>query len=322
MTAKKKRHQRHPQSRPKTKARSKPRPSQRPALVLCDPTGMLPHQQPAISVSRQIGQGIALLGDLGLVEMTFTPQEEAVMNKAVDEALVRMKPGKKGPPIPFLPHIEYTRWFNAAFGRGAWNAVPIDLPKLTNKTVSRDYVLFVHGKPVAFATGDQDYFETNERQTYGDALEATMSSALRRFAKHLGMGLELWDKDWIDAFIRKYQGRVQYQPPPQGEHGSRQRERTTESQPPATARTGQEHEPISIKQRQRLAIISKQAGRQPLEVKAYLKAHFGIDSSQQLLRKDYERVCSDVEKPGRLPAPPRDPDEIITDRDLNWGLRS
>ena len=58
-------------------------------------------------------------------------------------------------------------------------------------------MLFVHGKPVAFATGEQDYFETNERQTYGDALEATMSSALRRFCKHLGMGLELLDKDLI-----------------------------------------------------------------------------------------------------------------------------
>lgn len=318
MTAKKKARSK---PKPTRKARPKPKhaPTQSVALVVRDPTGMVP-QQTALSVSRQIGQGIALLGELGLVELKFTPAEEEAMNEPINEARVRMKPGKKGPPIPFLPHIEYTRWYNRAFGRGGWNMVPIDHPKLTNKTVSRDYVLFVHGKPVAFATGEQDYFETNERQTYGDALEATMSSALRRCAKHLGMGLELWDKDWIDRFIRKSGYRREQ--PEQGEpDSSRQRARSEPSRPKPTARTGQDDERITTEQRQRLFLIGKRAGRTKPEIIAYVKDVLGLPDSSRITRRNYQAVVDAIEKPGPLPGPPREPDAIL-DADINWGLKS
>jgi hypothetical protein len=289
-----------------------------PSFSLIDPKGLMP--QPPLSVSRQIGQGISLLGELGLVEGKFTKDEIAVINRPIDEGRIKWKPGKKGPDIPYLSHIDYTRWFNEAFGHGAWNLVPSDLPKLTKGTVSREYVLFVHGRPIAFAVGEQDYFENNPQQTYGDALESTMSSALRRCAKHLGFGLELWDKDYMDALRVKA-----------GKGGRRQPEGDRESRttpPPAQSRHAHQAAPISEPQYTRMLAIINKAGRTKSEVLAYLGAFYKIDKWENvktLTRDVYDVVCTAIEKRGPLPVKPdkdtqvREPDAILDADDIQWG---
>lgn len=294
------------------------------ALTIRDPHGMVPQSQPPLSMSRQIGAGLSLLGELGLVEAKFTKAEIAVMNRAVDDSKVRTKPTKKGPPIPFLPHYEYTKWFNEAWGHGAWALVPADLPKMTKGTVSREYVLFVHGRPVAFGVGEQDYFENNPQQTYGDVLEATHSSAMRRCAKHLGMGLELWDKDWCTAYLKKYNllnvragdGEGQRQPPPQSRGGER---------PPAASRHAHQDAPITEPQYGRLLGFIKKAGRTKSEVLAYLGWRYGIKDwagVKAIKRSDYDAICSAVEKSGALPdkdTQVREADEILDADRISWG---
>lgn len=242
--------------------------------------------------------GSMQLGALGLVELKLTPHEESVLARAVDPTLVSWRASKKNGPedIPYLSHPVYTRWFNEAFGRTGWTLVPIGKPVKTEQNVVLiPYVLHVHGKPVAFAWGEQEYFDRkadgseSRAQSYGDVIESTVASALRRCAKHLGVGLELWDKAWI-ASIKNRAGRQarSSSPPPRDE-------------PAGT--NGKDNEPITDPQRKRLWVIIRNSGRQDHEVKMWLKLKFGIDSSRAIKRKDYDYVCKAIEHPGALPMP-------------------
>src|SRR3990167_5946168 len=114
------------------------------------------------------------------------------------------------------------------------------------QTITCPYVLHIHGKPVAFAMGEQEYYDSNEQQTYGDALESTVASALRRCAKRLGVGLELWGQDFLRAL-----------PPPAAASTPRQGEAPPRQyQAPPPERPAAHHaargEPITDKQRKRL----------------------------------------------------------------------
>jgi len=141
---------------------------------------------------RLVNDGI-MLGELGLVELKLSPAEEKVLSEPVDESKVMIRPDG----IAYLPHAEYTRWFNRAFGRCGWSIVPVGKATTSGRSVVIPYVLYVHRTPVALAMGEQDYFDNNAGQTYGDAIESTVASGLRRCAKRLGVGLELWDRDWL-----------------------------------------------------------------------------------------------------------------------------
>ena len=197
--------QHHYPAKRRQKSKPKPKPStalvvRTPSLVVRDPNRMLPAPELALNT---LGEE-ATLGALGLVEVKLTAAEEMVLSSPVDTSQVLMKPTGQ----PYLSHPTYTRWFNQAFGRLGWAIVPRSKPMRTEKSVVCPYVLYIHGQPAAFAMGEQEYFENNREQTYGDALEATVASALRRCAKRLGVGLELWDKRWLNRFIAEHCIRV------------------------------------------------------------------------------------------------------------------
>lgn len=136
------------------------------------------------------------LGALGLVEIKFTAAEEATLSEPVPIDRVRVLPTGQ----PYLPHTEYTRWFNRAFGRGGWSLKPCSIPAMTHGSIVVSYVLYIHGKPAAFAQGENDFNGPSAFKSYGEAIEATVASGLRRCAKHLGIGLELWDRVWCDDY--------------------------------------------------------------------------------------------------------------------------
>jgi hypothetical protein len=140
-----------------------------------------------------------IVGMLGKIELKLTDKEEAILSEVVNVEDVRVKPSGQA----YLSHPTYTRWFNRAFGRLGWSLVPAAAP-MKNETgvVVVPYLLHIHGKPAAFAFGEQEWFEgSNREQTYGDALEATVASGLRRCAKRMGVGLELWDRPWTNAYL-------------------------------------------------------------------------------------------------------------------------
>jgi hypothetical protein len=167
-------------------------PAKRKAALVRQPQVREVQAQVVPELERRIGSDDEMLGELGLVELKLTEKEEAILAEPVDPAKVRIRPDG----VVYLPHIEYTRWFNRAFGRCAWTIAPIGKAQLANNSVVVPYVLFVHRQPVATAKGEQDFFASNRGQTYGDALESTVASGLRRCAKRLGVGLELWDGEW------------------------------------------------------------------------------------------------------------------------------
>ncbi len=245
-----------------------------------------------------------MLGALGLVEIKLTKEEEAVLAKPVDPRKVWMKPAVRGgrPIIPYLPHTEYTRWFNEAFGRLGWRQVPCAKPSLTDGLVTCPYLLYIHQKPAAFALGEQEY-KNNGNQSYGDAYEATQASALRRLAKHLGMGLELWDRDWLDSNRRQFRSSEETLP---ADDRPRREERPfveafPEDPTPMTT-AAVLFEPAgpyaTEKQVKRFWAILKNSGRSEATVKTWLEAQFGIQHSNKIPQRFYDSICKAIEAPG------------------------
>ena len=58
--------------------------------------------------------------------------------------------------------------------------------------VTREYMLYCHGRFVAQAMGEHTYYSRNSLQ-YGKACEAAKSNALMRCCKDLGIASSLWD---------------------------------------------------------------------------------------------------------------------------------
>lgn len=297
--------------------------ARRPAAVIDRPQAILP-----ASTSLQLTDDAAL-GLLGQVEVKLTDAEERVLARPAQLQDVSLKPTGQ----PYLSHPVYTRWFNEAFGRLGWAIVPVSKPLRQDHHVVQPYVLYIHGQPAAFAMGEQEYFESNRDQTYGEALEATVASALRRCAKRLGVGLELWDRRWLDAFVNEHgvkvrctvklrdgQEKVRYQwrlrsapkfwneisgPGKAGDmaeetqrRGEPSRGAAKREQPAGEDRTG--HLPITDAQITRLWTIVKRAGRSPADVKRWLELRYKVASSKDIKRRDYENLCHAIEHPGEL----------------------
>ena len=283
----------------------------------------------AVADYRRVGDDL-MLGELGLAEIKFTKAEEKVLSEPVPLLEVRIKPTGQ----PYIPHPGYTRWFNRAFGRGGWNLVPVSKPMRSGSSVVCPYVLFIHGKPAAFAMGEQEYFENNRDQTYGDALESTVASALRRCSKRLGVGLELWDRPWLDNYVRtecvrvrvknrdnteswawrrrddhrlpreqsgRDDGDAEYIRPAQREEAprpGRQQQQTPRSQPAPRADA---NEPITGPQAKRLDTITINSGRGDQEVDEWLLRRFAYKNRAAVQRKDYDYIVRCIEAEGALP---------------------
>ena len=264
------------------------------------------------------------LRQLGLGTLTLTEKEEAILSEPVPPLIVDVKPNG---PI-YVSHAHYTKWLIRAFGRGQWQLVPIGMTTVVDKSIVVPYVLTIRKVAVAFAMGEQEYFPGNRDQSYGDAQEATVASALRRTCKRLGIGLELWDKRWVRRFQDEHVVRVKVLV----KKGDEEREETwhrrrddpkfwqeekwerKNGRQPAEKRTNergaagltQTHSQASAKitdpQRQRLWTIVKHRGREKDQVKSWLAVAYNLGSSNDILRKDYEEIIAAIEAPGPLPA--------------------
>lgn len=320
----------------KTKERARVRPVAKPvkttALARRAPAKKAPLPEVLPEESRDLDDAI-MLGRLGLVEVRLKPEEEAVLNEPVNVNDIQIKPTGQ----PYLSHPYYTRLFNRAFGRLGWALVPVSKPAKAvqgNKvSVVIPYVLYIHGQPVAFANGEQDYYENNAEQTYGDALESTVASALRRCAKRIGVSLEMWDRRYLEAFVETRALHVQIEVKKRGSdekekkwvwrlkgsapffnevgRGSRRRDEPPEERRSSTVPAEQrathkdEGEKITLPQRQRLAMIVNSSDRSDEEVNEWLRSAYGITNdkpTRDILRRDYDSIVRALESPGQLPA--------------------
>jgi ERF superfamily protein len=95
------------------------------------------------------------------------------------------------------------------------------------------------------------------------------------------------------------------------------------SEPPPASRHPHEQEPITDPQRKRLFTIAKAHGRTEPEIKAYLAVAYNITSTKDLKRVNYDAVIEAIEAEGPMGRAdaPRDPDAILTDADIQFGLK-
>lgn len=297
-----------------------------------DPTGML---------SQPLQDG-PVLGAFALVELKLKKREEKVLARKVDVSAMQIKPTGQ----PYLPHTVYRRLFTSAFGRFGWQLRPVNNPMRAPAKhekaiqVVRGYLLFIHGKPVAYADGEHEFWTNNAEQSWGDALEATQASALRRCAKHLNVGLELWDKDFIEKFKadhciryvvqakdrqgntrKKFHWALKSAPAPGNVIGQGTADMDDvidgdilddvpqRRAPKAAGSDGNGGLYISQPQSRRLYMLATaQAGRKWPDVLAWLKAAYSAaevgskpDRYITLKRTDYQAVSEAVLAPGPLP---------------------
>lgn len=321
-------------AQPKAKPRSKPKAATTLALakrkmatrraerkILVPMTGPMPPQLSKADVDLMIADKDSrlervltddvLVGQLGLVEVTLTPEEEKVLGEPPPADEILIKPTGQA----YLSHPTYTRWFNRAFGRLGWGLQPCAKPQLQQKekgaTVVQPFILFIHGKPARFAHGEHEYYESNKEQTYGDALESTRASALRRCAKAMGVGLEMWDKNYLHAFIERNCVRVSLQgetkkvwrrkvDPPFWNEVSGKQARPAPSRVADVAQHAGLDNHISEQARDRLWNIARRKGRSDAEVKDYLMSQFKVKSSTEIKTRDYDTIIRAIEHPGPL----------------------
>lgn len=235
------------------------------------------------------------LEGLGLYELKLTEHEERVLSEPPNEKDIRMKPTG----AIYVPHLVYTRLLNRAFGRTGWALRPASKAAISNGSVVVPYLLYIHRQPVAFAMGEQEYFENNKNQTWGDALESTVASGLRRTCKRLGIYLELWDKDYAESFKRRHQGeqraparKVESAQQPRGDGWTK-----AKALPPAVTILNETQ--INEEQAKRLCQMWRRRGRSDAEVKAWLVGK-GIGKVLSIPQGLYDMVCAAVLADGEL----------------------
>ena len=308
----------------------RPTPAPGPDWGALIPGGAAPLQLKQLDVvSQSLDRRIteeSSISSLGLQPMKLTKLAEQILAREVNVDDVRIKPTGQ----VYVSHPTYTKWFNEAFGRLQWSLVPASKPLRTDKGVARDFLLYVHGKPVAAAQGEQDYIETNREQSYGDALEACNASALRRLAKRLGVGLELWDKAWCDAYVNEHclvvdtekgeRWRRKVDPPLKGEKrtpATRQPARFEDDVKHSTAPAPQPKDGDTSKitkgtkerpgQVERLWVIIRNSGRNEQTVRDWLHDEWKYDSTRDIKKRDYEAICKAIEAQGPLAKARREP---------------
>ncbi|KAI1456998.1 Mgm101p-domain-containing protein [Annulohypoxylon moriforme] len=133
----------------------------------------------------------------GLGTSSFGPETAQILQARLNPDDIEVKPDG----IIYLPEIKYRRILNAAFGPGGWGLAPRGQLMVHEKLVTREYALVVHGRFVAQARGEQQYFSEEGVST---AAEGCKSNALMRCCKDLGIASELWDPRFIRKFMKEH----------------------------------------------------------------------------------------------------------------------
>ena len=107
----------------------------------------------------------------------------------------------------YLPWMEYASRLTRAFGM-EWDLVPNGMPKFQNNTIYWGFYLVIKNSFCGYSIGEQEYFTSNSRMSYGDACEGAKSNALMRLCKGKGIGIELWKpsfiRNWKENYAEEY----------------------------------------------------------------------------------------------------------------------
>lgn len=288
------------------------------ALALVKKPAVVEAQLVPSDTGRTYSSDLVRLDAFGYMELKATPAEEIVLAREPAPIDISIKPTGEA----YISHPIYTKWMNEAFGRGAWSLVQVGPQTLKENTVTVPYVLFVHGRPVAGAHGEQEYHPTNRNQSYGDALEACYASGLRRTTKHLGIGWQLWDRRFTNAWRREHcvqvtvktrkkvgdewkdaeatQWRRKDDEPLKGEIAVGRAKR----EPPPVEEHKDVDTAISKEKRERFWRIARRVGRNEVDIKAWLKTRYGVEKTELITNRYYDRIVRELESSDALPMTP------------------
>jgi len=133
----------------------------------------------------------------GNVELT--DEQKNILFAPIDETQISIKPTG----IVYLSWSFYATRLRLAFGM-QWAIIPNGMPVMQNNLVIWGFYLFVKGSLMGYAIGEQNYIPTNKEMSYTDACEGAKSNALMRLCKEIGIGLELWQQEYVRAWKNKF----------------------------------------------------------------------------------------------------------------------
>lgn len=135
---------------------------------------------------------------IGIAAAPFSPEANAILTAAIPEDDIEVRPDG----LIYYPEMQYRRTLARAFGVGGWSILPMEITASpADNMLYYKGALFVLGRFVAEAIGEQQYFPDNDRMSYATAAEAAKSNCLMRCAKDLTIASELWipsfSKGWL-----------------------------------------------------------------------------------------------------------------------------
>lgn len=282
--------------------------------------------EPIEAASQEQPSSTQLNTYVGIAQEAFPSKSVEVLMAPVNTEDIEIRPDG----LIYLPEIKYRRILNRAFGPGAWSLMPIEITVSTddNMLYYRG-ALFVHGRFVSEAIGEQQYYPESERMSYGTAAESAKSNCLMRCCKDLGIASELWDPSFVRRWLKQnavevWCSNVSRDASARGRKRKMWRKRTDdpidsypwreESVPrseaaepvsaasrPAVASDERQSieakaappEPVvvSFKQSRRFSAIAREHKWSAEEI-ACLLGRYGYRSAEEIHRADYDRICA------------------------------
>lgn len=173
-------------------------------------------------VSGFLGEAYKKAGKLKITD----DQAQRLQAPFPDDAIRR---GAKGDEtLLYIEHAHFRERLNEVFGPTRW--IPVvrriwaeDFRTAKGEAATRVYeevVLVVNGCYAGEAIGAMVYYPNNPKSDYSEAAEGAQSEAIRRICKSMGIGLQVYHKDFQETWLRKYRS------------GSRPETTTTKEPPP------------------------------------------------------------------------------------------
>ncbi len=151
------------------------------------------YQDRKLEFSSEISKIINTVGTLELTE-----EQSKILSEPVRDEEVSIKDDG----TVYLSWIKYAHRLSKAFTGVGWGMIPEGIPRIKESYIVWGFHLVIKGVYCGFAYGEQK-IETH-RMSHGDACEAAKSNALMRLCKAIGIGLELWDKNFTNKWIDTY----------------------------------------------------------------------------------------------------------------------
>lgn len=274
---------------------------------------------PTINIKDHIVAAIAR--NLKPIEnLEITEAEEKILSEPIPDEAIQILPHGQ----IYLPWSFYADRMNRAFGRTKWSLIPIgDIRIRTSPTttgaltITREYALIIKGCFVGTAFGEQDFFPRNQQMTEVEAIEATQSNAIRRLVgKRLGVGLALWDKEFVEAWLNKYaiQDALNRKTGKMEWRKKTPEEITNDQKPQVPKNKKVKNEPTKstthMTKEEKITMIVRLAGKQGKNIPALrdeMKKMFGVDSTNDLTAEQVDQWLANYLSPS--PQTPETPNK-------------